>query len=130
VEPSVKDKEWKRPVTPRAFTIASLFIDDAGDSQAASLVAALQQTMQQWVFAPNDASTWAAVASAMSTVLIQAWQAGTIMGPTAAQAFTVNCQPQSAQQVLNGYLSCSVSMQLASGQYYSTTLTQMMANSG
>lgn len=130
VEPSDKDKDWKRPATPRTFTVASLFIDDAGDTQAAPLVAALQQTMQQYVFSPNDASTWAAVASAMSTVLTQAWQAGTLMGPTAATAFAVDCQALSAQPILNGYLSCSVSMQLASGQNYFTTLTQQMAASG
>ena len=129
-EPSEKDKDWKRPATPRAFTMASLFIDDAGGSQAAPLVAALQQTMQQYVFSPNTMSTWAAVASAMSTVLTQAWQAGTLMGPTAATAFAVDCQALSAQQILNGFLSCSVSMQLASGQNYSTTLTQQMATSG
>ena len=130
LDPSQKGKAWTRPATPRTFTSGSLFIDDAGDTQAAPLVASLQQTMQQYVFSPNNPSTWAAVASAMSTVLTQAWQAGTLMGPTAATAFTVNCQALSAQQILNGYLSCAVSMQLASGQNYSTTLTQMMATSG
>ena len=130
LDPSQKGKGWTRPATPRSFTSASLFIDDAGDTQAVPLVAALQQTMQQYVFSPNNPNTWAAVASAMSTILTQAWQAGTLMGPTASTAFTVNCQALSAQQILNGYLSCAVSMQLASGQNYSTTLTQQMATSG
>ena len=130
LDPSQKAKSWIRPVTPRTFSSASLFIDDAGDSQAAALVAQLQQGMQQYVFSPNNASTWAAVASALSTILTQAWQQGTLMGPTAATAFTVNCQAMSAQQILNGYLSCAVTMQLASGQNYSTILTQMMATSG
>ena len=127
---SQKAKSLIRPVTPRTFSSASLFIDDAGDSQAAALVAQLQQGMQQYVFSPNNASTWAAVASALSTILTQAWQQGTLMGPTAATAFTVNCQAMSAQQILNGYLSCAITMQLASGQNYSTILTQMMAASG
>jgi phage tail sheath protein FI len=85
--------------------------------------------MQQYVFSPNNASTWAAVASSMSSILTTAWQQGTLMGPTAASAFTVSCQPN-AQQILNGYLSCAVSMQLASGENYTTTLTQIMATSG
>jgi hypothetical protein len=129
VEPSEKGKGWKRPATPRTFTSVSLFIDDAGDSQTGALTAQLQQAMQQYVFQPNNSSTWAAVASAMSSILTTAWQQGSLMGPTAASAFTVNCQP-SAQQILNGYLSCAVSMQLASGENYTTTLTQMMATSG
>ncbi len=129
LEPSEKGKNWKRPATPRTFASASLFIDDSGDSQTGALTAQLQQAMQQYVFSPNNANTWAAVTSAMNSVLTTAWQQGTLMGPTAASAFTVNCQPN-AQQILNGYLSCAVSMQLAGGQNYVTTLTQMMATSG
>lgn len=129
-EPSEKDKDWKRPATPGSFTSASLLIDNASDSQAARLTAQLQQAMQQYVFSPNDASTWAAVASALSSILATAWQQGTLMGPTAATAFAVDCQALSAQQILNGYLSCAVSMQLANGQNYSTTLTQQQASSG
>ncbi len=44
----------------------------------------------------------------------------------AANAFTVSCQP-TAQQILNGYLTCSVTMQFAGRGFYSTTLTQVMA---
>jgi len=126
LDPSQKGKGWVRPVTPRAFVSASLFIDDSGGSAVGPLIASLQQAMQTYVFSPNNANTWAAVASAMSTILTQAWQQGTLMGPTAANAFTVSCQPN-AQQILNGYLTCSVTMQLAGGGFYSTTLTQSMA---
>lgn len=129
MEPSQKGKDWERPATPRTFTSASLFIDDSGDSQTGALTAQLQQAMQPYVFQPNNANTWAAVGSAMSSILTTAWQQGTLMGPTTATAFTVNCQP-SAQQILNGYLSCAVSMQLAGGENYTTTLTQQMATSG
>ena len=130
LDPSEKAMNWNRPQTPRTFLGASLFIDDAGDSAAAPLIAALQQTMQQYVFSPNNGSTWAAVTSALSTVLTQAWQQGSLIGPTASSAFTVNCQALSAQQILNGYLSCAVTMQLADGSPYNTTLTQIMATSG
>jgi hypothetical protein len=129
LDPSQKGKNWKRPATPRAFTGASLFIDDAGSSVTDSLVAQMQQTMQNYVFQPNDQSTWSAVQSALSGVLTQAWQQGTLMGPTASTAFSVSCAPTSLQ-ILNGYLSCSVSMQLSGGSNYSTTLTQQMAASG
>ncbi len=129
VEPSEKDENWKRTATPGSFTSASLLIDDAGDIEAGALTAQLQQAMQQYVFQPNNGNTWAAVASAMSSILTTAWQQGTLMGPTAATAFEVDCQP-SPLQILNGYLTCAVSMQLATGQNYSTTLTQMMATSG
>lgn len=130
VEPSEKDEDWKRTATPGSFTSASLLIDNAGDTQAAPLIAALQQAMQEYVFQPNDLSTWAAMASALSAILTTAWQQGTLMGPTAETAFAVDCQALSAQQILNGLISCAVSMQLANGQNYSTTLTQMNATSG
>jgi hypothetical protein len=50
------------------------------------------------------------------------------MGPTASQAFTVNCQTFTAQQILNGFLNCSVTMHVADGTTFSTTLSQQQAN--
>jgi len=126
LDPSQKGSNWVRPATPQSFVGASLFIDDAGSSVTDALVASMQQTLQQYVFSPNNAQTWGAVTSALSGILTQAWQQGTLMGPTAASAFTVSCQP-TALMILNGYLSCSVTMQLAGGGYYATTLTQVMA---
>ena len=130
LDPLNKGTNWVRPATPRTFVGASLFIDDAGSSTTDSLTAAMQQAMQAYVFAPNDGQTWSAVQSALSGILTTAWQQGILMGPTASQAFTVSCQMTSAQQVLNGYLDCSVSMQLAGGTNFSTTLTQSMQASG
>lgn len=129
LDPSQKGKSWKRPATPRDFTSASLFIDDAGSSVTDGLVAQLQQAMQQYVFAPNDQNTWAAVVNSFSSILTQAWAQGTLNGSAASDAFSVTCQP-TAQQILNGYLTCAVSMQLADGATFSTTLTQMMGASG
>ena len=130
VDPLQKGSNWVRPVTPRTFVSASLFIDDTGSSSTDALVASLQQAMQAYVFAPNNAYTWAAVNSALSAILTTAWQQGTLMGPTASSAFTVSCQMMSAQQILNGYMTCPVTMQLMNGGYYSTVLTQQMATSG
>jgi len=96
-----------------------------------SIKAQLQQIMQQYVFSPNDAATWAAVCAAFSTYLTQLWQQGALLGPTAADAFTENCQPLSAQQILNGYLSVQVGVAVqAPGQFITFTLTEMMATSG
>ena len=129
LDPSQKGKDWKRPVTPRTFTSASLFIDDAGSSVTDSLTAQLQQAMQQFIFSPNNASTWAAVQAALSSILTNAWQQGSLMGPTASSAFSVSCQPY-AQQILNGYLPCAVTMHLTNGTTFTTTLTQQQATSG
>ncbi len=130
MDPLQKGSNWVRPATPKSFVGASLFIDDAGSSTTDSLTAAMQQAMQAYVFAPNNPQTWAAVQTALSGILTTAWQQGVLMGPTASQAFTVSCQMFSTQQILNGFLDCSVSMQLANGTNFTTMLTQQMAASG
>ncbi|MEY4135956.1 MAG: hypothetical protein RL205_84 [Actinomycetota bacterium] len=129
LDPSEKGQNWSRPATPRTFTHASLFIDDAGSSVTDSLVAQLQQAMQPYVFASNDMATWQAVTQSLSAILNSAWQAGSLAGATAANAFTVTCMP-TTQQILNGYLPCSVTMQLPGGTSYSTTITQQMGSAG
>ena len=126
-DPSSPKLNWKPPATPRTFSEANLFIDDSGSSVTDSLTAQLQQAMQQYVFSPNNANTWAAVEAALSNVLTQAWQQGSLMGPSAATAFSVTCQPY-PEQILNGYLPCAVTMHLSNGTTFTTTLTQEMAN--
>ncbi|MDD2817432.1 MAG: hypothetical protein PHN51_01390 [Candidatus Nanopelagicales bacterium] len=133
VDPLQKGSNWVRPVTPRTFVSASLFIDDAGSGSTDALVASLQQSLQQYVFAPNNATTWAAATSSLSAIMNQAWMNGTgnLMGATASQAYTVSCMtPFNAQMVLNGYMTCTVTMQLMSGGQYVANLKQQMAVSG
>lgn len=130
LDPSQNGKGWKRPTTPRTFTSASLFIDDAGSNATSALVSQMQQAMQNYVFQPNDQSTWSAVQSDLSGILTTAWQQGILAGSSASDAFTVSCQLFTTQQILNGYLECAVTMQLPGGASYSTTLSQMMATSG
>lgn len=127
LDPSEKGSNWTRPTTPRSFTHASLFIDDAGSSVTDSLVAQLQQAMQPYVFAANDMATWQAVVQSLSAVLSTAWEQGTLSGTTAADAYTVACEP-TAQQILNGYLPCSVTMQLPGGTSFSTIISQQMGS--
>ncbi len=129
LEPSQKGNGWNRPATPRAFTSASLFIDDAGSNATAGLVSQMQQALQPYVFSPNDMNTWSAAVQALSSILNVAWAQGTLVGATQSDAYTVVCAPTS-DQILNGYMSCSVTMQLPGGTTYSTTLTQMMGTSG
>jgi hypothetical protein len=127
-DPGRKGKDWVRPATPRAFSSASLFIDDAGSSAAAPLVAELQAAMQPYVFAPNNAQLWSAVTAALSAVLTKAWQEGRLVGPTAASSYAVTCQP-TANDIINGYLTCNVSMALLHpAEFYNTTVTQQQAN--
>ncbi len=90
------------------------------------LTAAMQQALLAYVFQPNNANTWAAVASALGSQLTQAWQLGILTGATAADAFEVTCQP-TTDQILNGTLPCDISMQLSPDTRYSTTLQQQMA---
>lgn len=129
LDPSQKGSNWVRPATPRSFVGASLFIDDAGSSVTDALVASMQLALQQYVFAPNNAQTWAAAQASLVPILTTAWMNGSLMGTSAADAFSVACTPN-AQQILNGYLTCSVSMQLMSGGRFVTNLTQTMAVSG
>jgi hypothetical protein len=129
LDPSQKGKGWKRPATPRTFTSASLFIDDANNNVTSTLTTQLQLAMQQYVFAPNDESTWAGITAAFQVILTQAWQQGLINGSTTSDAFGVTCQA-SAQQIFIGYLACAVRMQLPGGTSYTTTISQMMAPSG
>ncbi len=133
LEPSEKSQEWTRPATPTDFTMASLFIDNSGDSETGPIDAALQQALQQFAFEPNDTNTWMAVKSAMGDILTTAWQQGTLRGPTPGSAFSVYCglgTTMTADDLLNGILRITVRMQLSSGKNYITTLTQQMATSG
>ena len=127
LDPSERGSNWTRPATPRRFTHASLFIDDAGSSVTDSLVAQLQQAMQPYVFAANDMATWQAVVQSLSAVLSTAWEQGTLVGATSSDAYTVACIP-TPQQILNGYLPCSVTMQLPGGTSFSTTISQQMGS--
>ena len=128
MDPSEKGSGWTRPETPRRFTSASLFIDDAGTNGPSLVTSMMQQAMQPFVFSANDATTWAAVTSSISVAFTQLWQLGALAGATPAEAFTVACQA-TAQQLLNGILSCTATVQLTGGDPFTVTLTQEMAAS-
>lgn len=128
LDPSEKGSNWSRPATPEVFTHASLFIDDAGSSSTDALMAQLQSAMQAYVFSPNDELTWSAITAYLSSFLNEAWQQGTLNGATAGDAYSVSCSATS-QQLLNGFLTCSVRMSLPNGTSVTTNLTQTMQTS-
>ncbi len=60
-----------------------------------------------YVFAPNDATTWAWLQSAISNFLMGVWRQGGLQGATPAAAFSVSVglgTTMTADDVLNGYL--------------------------
>ena len=128
MDPSEKGSGWTRPETPSRFTSASLFIDDAAtnvDAMNSLLGTTMQETMNDFAFSANDAITWAAVTSALNTTINDMFQTGAFDGIAGSEAFTVSCQP-SAQDLLNGNLPCSVTVQVAGWGPYTLTVTQMM----
>lgn len=131
MDPSEKGSGWTRPETPRRFTSASLFIDDAGfnvDQLAELVESTMQQAIEPFVFNVDDAITWAAATSALSTALTQLWSQGALTGATPADAFTVACQP-STQQLTDAILSCTATMQLAGWGPFTLTVAQQETES-
>lgn len=75
----------------------------------------LKSVFQQFVFAENDAQTWAAVVAAFSDFLTTLWQEGGLMGDKASDAFTVQCglgTTMTPQDILNGYMIAQVTVAL------------------
>lgn len=75
----------------------------------------LKTVFEQFVFAENDAQTWAAVVAAFSDFLTTLWQEGGLMGDKASDAFTVQCglgTTMTPQDILNGYMIAQVTVAL------------------
>ncbi|AWK89884.1 hypothetical protein DEW08_28090 (plasmid) [Azospirillum thermophilum] len=90
----------------------------------------IKETLAGFVFAPNDAGTWATVTATISNFLTQFWQAGGLMGDKASDAFTVQCgvpNTMTGLDVLNGYMIVNVSVQLIHpAEFIELTFTQTM----
>ena len=66
---------------------------------------------RSYVFAPNDANTWATVRSLISSFLVSIWKQGGLAGAAATDAFSVEVglgSTMTADDILNGYLNISV----------------------
>jgi uncharacterized protein len=73
----------------------------------------ITNALQTYVFAPNDATTWATVSASISGFLTGLWQQGGLMGDKAGDAFQVQCglgTTMTGQNVLDGYMIVSVTL--------------------
>jgi uncharacterized protein len=97
----------------------------------------LEQSMKlaarTYVFSPNDANTWDALKSMISSFLTGVWKQGGLQGATAAAAFSVNVglgTTMTADDLLNGYLRVSVAVALVRpAEFMVFTIEQLQATS-
>lgn len=90
----------------------------------------IKQALMGYVFAANDATTWATVTSSLGAFLTGLWQQGGLIGAKASDAYTVECgvgSTMTAQDVLNGYMVVGVTVQLVHpSEFIALTFKQMM----
>jgi len=90
----------------------------------------IKLALQSYVFAANDATTWATVSASISSFLTGLWQQGGLMGAKASDAFSVSVglgSTMTAQDVLNGYMIVAVTLQMIHpAEFIELTFTQKM----
>ncbi|WP_248798701.1 phage tail sheath family protein [Pseudomonas sp. MWU13-2105] len=89
---------------------------------------------RQYVFEPNNANTWSAVKSMISSFLMSIWSQGGLQGATPADAFQVNVglgTTMTADDLLNGYMRVSVLVATVKpAEFLVITFQQEQAKSG
>ncbi len=92
----------------------------------------IKLALQNYVFAPNDATTWSAVTAAIGSFLTGVWQQGGLMGDKPGDAFSVACglgSSMTAQNVLDGYMVVTVLLQLTGhDEFMELAFTQTMGS--
>jgi phage tail sheath protein FI len=87
--------------------------------------------LQAFVFQPNDAATWSAVISSISSFLTNLWKQGALMGASANESFTVACgvpTTMTAEDILNGIVKVSISVAVIHpAEFIDISLQQQMA---
>jgi phage tail sheath protein FI len=87
-----------------------------------------------YVFEPNDANTWAAVKSMISSFLTSIWKEGGLQGVQPADAFSVDIglgTTMTADDLLNGFMNISVKVAVVRpAEFIVITFQQQMAKSG
>ncbi|MGY5797187.1 phage tail sheath family protein [Rheinheimera faecalis] len=87
-----------------------------------------------YVFSPNDANTWAALKSMISSFLTEVWKEGGLQGASAADAFNVSVglgSTMTADDVLNGYLRIMVMVAVVRpAEFMVISFEQQQATSG
>ncbi|SNS81042.1 MULTISPECIES: phage tail sheath C-terminal domain-containing protein [unclassified Azospirillum] len=87
-----------------------------------------------YVFAPNNANTWAAVKSMISSFLTDVWKEGGLQGAKPDDAFSVAVglgSTMTADDLLNGYMRVTVRVAVVRpAEFIEITFQQQMAKSG
>ena len=87
-----------------------------------------------YVFEPNNANTWAAIKSMISSFLTDVWKDGGLQGATPADAFTVSVglgTTMTPDDLLNGYLRVTVQVAVVRpAEFLVITFQQEQAKSG
>lgn len=90
----------------------------------------IKLALQSYVFAANDAATWATVTAAIGSFLTGVWQQGGLTGSQPSEAFSVRCglgSTMTAQNVVDGDMLVAVSLQMIRpGEFIELTFTQAM----
>jgi phage tail sheath protein FI len=98
-----------------------------------TIQATINVGMQSYVFAANDATTWATVTQAISGYLTSLFTQGALQGSTASDAFSVACglgSTMTPDDVLNGFMVISVAVAIEPpGEFDRMTFTQTMGTS-
>ncbi|WP_412468133.1 phage tail sheath family protein [Pedobacter sp. KLB.chiD] len=89
---------------------------------------------RSYVFQPNDKNTWEAVKSMLSSFLTNIWKEGGLVGPTPADAFSVDCglgTTMTGDDVLNGFMTVVISVApIRPAQFIEFTFHQQMQVKG
>ncbi len=92
----------------------------------------IKLALNAYVFAANDATTWATVTAAISNFLTGLWQQGGLMGSKPSEAFTVQCgvgTSMTAQNVLDGIMVVAVTLQMIHpAEFIELTFKQTMGS--
>lgn len=87
-----------------------------------------------YVFEPNNANTWAAVNSMISSFLTDVWKEGGLQGASAADAFTVSIglgSTMTAEDLLTGFMRVTVQVAVVRpAEFIVITFQQQQAKSG
>lgn len=87
-----------------------------------------------FVFEPNDANTWTAVKSMLTSFLTGVWKQGGLQGASPTDAFQVDVglgSTMTAEDLLNGYLNVSVKVAVVHpAEFLVITVQQEQARSG
>jgi phage tail sheath protein FI len=87
-----------------------------------------------YVFAPNDANTWGAVKSTISSFLTSVWKEGGLQGASSSDAFQVEVglgSTMTAEDILNGFMNVTVKVAVVRpAEFMVITFQQQMAKAG